>query len=731
MALLGAAVEGGIEEVARAVDFDGGGGIFVVGSMAPGAQLRSSAGGPTLTAAGSAGTDAFVAYVDAAGVPQWLLPLAGPGTEYAYDVVADGAGRAWVCGTFTATLATTAGTLVAAAGGVNGFALQVSRTGSVERLLHIGPAAGVIPGECATDSNGRLYVSGSYFGAPTLNGTALPAAAAGATGGFVAAYGADGAARWARGFAGSAGVAGRGVAISGDPAEDVLAIGQFSGTAGFGTTTLVAAPGATSAWVARVSGSDGAVRWAIAPTGESYGRGVRALAGDVVVAGAFRGSQQWQGVGAITASGGQDLFVARLTSAGAPVWARAVGGSGDDEGAEIAVDGSSRIVLAGSLAGTLTAGATTLTAQGTRDLLLAQFSDAGTLQRLQLVGGPGDDVAYALEVAGNGRVAYAGVGRGTVSDGTRSLAASGTYDALFGTLDALAVAVSPAPPPPPPPTGVQRQDVTIPQQGGGSLQARLVAPLPATGPYPALSLLPGGGAPIDSVAWAADGLARAGYVVIVTQPASGGSLAAYDTAARSGIDFLLSPANPFAAATRSDRVGVAGWSLGARALTRTQDEDARVSALVAWDNLALNETGDAGSPNCSGSNPPSTRRPRVPALGQASDFCGPPAETVETKKTAYEGWRAAGQPVMQVVLAGSTHFVWGTQGSGTARQAQALYYTQAWFDRWLKDDSGAGARLLARSVDGVAVEQVLSTRFRSAAAFDGRNCPDLRTACGP
>lgn len=258
MALLGAAVEGGIDEAARAVDFGGGGGIFVVGSMAPGAQLRSSAGGPTLTAAGSAGTDAFVACVDAAGVPQWLLPLAGPGTEYAKDVVADGAGRAWVCGTVT-------------------------------------------------------------------------------------------------------------------------------------------------------------------------------------------------------------------------------------------------------------------------------------------------------------------------------------------------------------------------------------APLPATGPDPALSLLPGGGAPIDSVAWAADGLARAGYVVIVTRPASGGSLAACDTAARSGIDFLLSPANPFAAATCSHCVGVAGWSLGARALTRSLEEDARVSAPVAWDHLALNETGGAGSSDCSGSNPPSTRRPRVPAPGQAPDFCGPPAETVETK----------------------------------------------------------------------------------------------------
>ncbi|MCA3219294.1 MAG: hypothetical protein ING59_12205 [Burkholderiales bacterium] len=122
-----------------------------------------------------------------------------------------------------------------------------------------------------------------------------------------------------------------------------------------------------------------------------------------------------------------------------------------------------------------------------------------------------------------------------------------------------------APPPPPAPLGVQRQDVTIPQQGG-SLQARVYAPQPATGPYPAVSLLSGGGAPIDSVDWAADGLARAGDVVIITQPASGGSLSAYNTAARSGIDFLLSSANPFAAATRPTGVGVAGWSLGARAV---------------------------------------------------------------------------------------------------------------------------------------------------------------------
>lgn len=717
--------------MARAIDFDTGGGVYVVGSVAPGAHLRSSAGGMPLNIAGSGGTDAVVAYLDAAGAPQWVLSLAGPGNEYAYDVVTDGADGAWVCGTFNTSLNTPAGTLTAVAGGANGFALRVTRTGRVERLLHIGPAAGVIPGECATDSNGRLYVSGSYFGAPTLNGTALPVPSAGTTGGFVAAYGADGAPRWARGFAGSAGVSWRGVAISGDPAEDVLAIGQFSGSLSFGGTSLVAAAGSTSAWVARLSSVDGGVQWALAPTGESYGRGVRALGADIVVAGALRGAQQWGGLPAISASAGQDVFVARLTGSGTPLWARTLGGSGDDEGAEIAVDGSNRIYVAGSLSGTLTAGGTAITALGTRDFLLAQFNDAGTLERIQQIGGPGDDVAYALEVAASGRVAYAGVGRGTVSDGTRGLSVAGAYDALFGTLDTLAVTVSTPSLPPPPPAGLQRQDVTIPQRGGGSLQARVYAPRPATGPYPAVSLLPGGGAPIDSVDWAADGLARAGYVVIITQPASGGSLTAYDIAVRSGIDFLLSSSNPYAAVTRPTGVGVAGWSLGARALSRTQEEDTRVAALVAWDNLAVDETGDAGSPNCTGASPSSARQPRVPAMGQASDFCGPPGETVEVKKTAYEAWRAAGQPTMQVVLAGSNHFVWGTQGNGTAKQAQALFYTRAWLDRWLKGDFSATARLLSRSIDGAGLDQVLSTRFRSAAAFDGRNCPDLRTACPP
>ncbi len=246
---------------------------------------------------------------------------------------------------------------------------------------------------------------------------------------------------------------------------------------------------------------------------------------------------------------------------------------------------------------------------------------------------------------------------------------------------------------------------------------------------PGISLLPGGGAGLSSVEWAGIGLARGGYVVIITQPSSGGSLAAYHQAAVSGLDFLASPANPFRGATNVNALGVGGWSLGARALSRTQEEDARVKAMVAWDNLAIFETGDPGAPNCMGSTPAQRRTPRVPAMGQASDFCGPPGATPESKKVAFEWWRMNQQPTMQVVLAQANHFVWGSPGVGTPRQAIALAYTTAWFDRWLKGDMTATTRLLARSIGGLPITDVLSPQYRSAVSLDGVFCADVRQGC--
>jgi dienelactone hydrolase len=275
---------------------------------------------------------------------------------------------------------------------------------------------------------------------------------------------------------------------------------------------------------------------------------------------------------------------------------------------------------------------------------------------------------------------------------------------------------------------VREHAVMIPQRGSRiTLQAKLFAPDSSRQilPCPGISMLPGGGAPISSVEWAARRLAAHGYVVIITKPARGASVVSYDAAAKSGIDFLLSDANPFRSGTAGDRIGVAGWSLGARALSKTQEEDVRVKALVAWDNLAVSETGDAGSPSCNNS-PAIVRVPRVPAMGQASEYCtGRPADV---KKSAFEHWKKAEQPVMQIVFKSSTHFWWGAQAA-EARHDLIYYYTQNWFDRWLKGDSAAAGRLLSRRIEGRPLENILSSTFRSAASFDGYDCADLLTGC--
>jgi hypothetical protein len=143
-----------------------------------------------------------------------------------------------------------------------------------------------------------------------------------------------------------------------------------------------------------------------------------------------------------------------------------------------------------------------------------------------------------------------------------------------------------------------------------------------------------------------------------------------------------------------------------------------VDALMAWDNLAVSESGDEGSPAC-GNQPAPLRTPRVPALGQASESCaGKPADA---KKTAYAAWRARGVPAMQVVFAGATHFLWSA-AAPEAEHALAHHYTLAWFDRWLRQDATATPRLLSRTGP-------LSTRFRSAAFLDGADCEDLRAGC--
>ncbi len=271
---------------------------------------------------------------------------------------------------------------------------------------------------------------------------------------------------------------------------------------------------------------------------------------------------------------------------------------------------------------------------------------------------------------------------------------------------------------------------------GGKLRARLLAPLDTTHTYPALTFTPGLQSYNEVNAWFPQEMAEAGYVVLIIDPmgqgdseicahAPDGTLTGCpflnqpnDT--RSAIDFVLStPSDPYpwalganAAGTptfnpfweaidRDVPVGIAGHSLGAIAVTPLGQEDLRVGAAVSYDNL--DGTLAEGVPR------------RTPSLYFYTDYAFPATPTPmlanpdpDQHKGAFAQLVAANVDTMTITSRASDHYEWGYQPfpanfpSSRYGERVALYYTLAWFDRYLKNDPTATPRLIAGSFDETA-----------------------------
>lgn len=214
--------------------------------------------------------------------------------------------------------------------------------------------------------------------------------------------------------------------------------------------------------------------------------------------------------------------------------------------------------------------------------------------------------------------------------------------------------------------------------------------------------------------------------------------------------------NPLHERLDSSRVGIAGHSLGAFAVSQVSTEDERVDAVVAWDQLAVNRrTGTAGSGTA--------LKPRVPALGMSGDYgigspngaagVNPkPRESAPDPQGANGPSRAysnAGLPTMQVNSRAGTHFepalIPNPGFPATLRGIdQTAWYTLAWFDRYLRKDESADRRLLTdrwqkdaedAKADPAGKGNLFSVSLRSRVDIvraDGTRavCEDLRTGCG-
>src|SRR3954468_13992091 len=187
--------------------------------------------------------------------------------------------------------------------------------------------------------------------------------------------------------------------------------------------------------------------------------------------------------------------------------------------------------------------------------------------------------------------------------------------------------------------------VSFPADNGATLNGYVFRP-PARvpGPYPGVVITTGSIQGYQQMyLWAAEGLAEAGYEVLTydvqgqgdsdtlpdqqhcTGPNSCTGVPFQQSynfyqGTEDALNFFFSDSNPGRAQLDPNRVGIAGHSLGASAVSEVGQCDPRVKAIVAWDKLASTTGKCADKAAHLPANAPASPSLTVPALGIQSEY---------------------------------------------------------------------------------------------------------------
>jgi hypothetical protein len=411
------------------------GAVAVVGRFTGTMTLGLPPASTSLTSAG--GTDGFVAVYEPTGRLRWAQRIWGPGTDDARSVAVDAAGNLVVSGTIGTTA--TFGTGAAAQSRnalADAYVAKYSSAGALAWVRTVTGTGSEVGAAVDVDAVGNVWLAGTFSSAPASAGSTTLTNAGGIDG-FVARYSASGN-LWF-----SAPVGGPGVdtlrSVAARPDGSAAVGGYFSGTAMVGRSgPSVVSGGGTDGLVA-VFGPIGAVLWKSTINGPStdWVSGVAVTAaGDVAVSGAFSGTASAGAAGPLVAASGMDGLVARFTATGTASWAVRFGGTGADNGVDVAVDGS-QFLVAGVVSSSTSIGGTSIGGAGGYDGFTARLADGAAAPPFTgataVATGAGSGLAASIAARAGGLV-VGGSFTGVASFGSgasSSLVSTGTDGFVF------------------------------------------------------------------------------------------------------------------------------------------------------------------------------------------------------------------------------------------------------------------------------------------------------------
>jgi dienelactone hydrolase len=224
--------------------------------------------------------------------------------------------------------------------------------------------------------------------------------------------------------------------------------------------------------------------------------------------------------------------------------------------------------------------------------------------------------------------------------------------------------------------------------------------------------------------------------------------------------------NPFWKLLDSSQIGLAGHSYGAAGVSYVAQWDPRVKAVVAWDNLGSSAPKGAPVPGTGGTsstigeqgcpaNPAARTTVPItkPGLGISADYGLPPLPNLSLpdpngKSTFSHVYTKAGIDSGEIIIRGGSHLDFSfipllALGASLRGPDITDWYTTAWFDKYLKHQRSADARLLSQrwrhdpveagidpNHDANAFSFYYYSRLDVGLAGGGRfDCEDLRVGC--
>ena len=371
--------------------------------------------------------DIFLTKLDAGGKAEWSRAFGSPGSDFAFDVDGDASGNHYVTGMFRQSMQLPGGVTVNSEAEGDVFTARFSPSGTCE-WVKTGRGPGTEYGnEINLTSDGHVLIIGPTDRGITFEGMQLTNTDDQDV--FVTKYSTAGNLRWAKLLAGPGKVSGRG--ISSDRSGNSLVAGSFSGTLSVGSLNLNASNSNLDVFIAKLDDA-GAEIWArsFGSTGDDYARGIDADAdGNLYVSGVFTGTVRFDAITLTSLSGSKDIFLLKLNPQGTVLWAKSFGGPSEEEGCELEVNDAGAIFISGGFSATMQLGSATLTAAGQRDVFVSKVNTTGEVQWARAAGSTQDDVNYAITLQrGNEEVVTVGTFTGVFWQAGRSVSSAGGFD---------------------------------------------------------------------------------------------------------------------------------------------------------------------------------------------------------------------------------------------------------------------------------------------------------------